>query len=77
MSDRYRNRLNKGENGRQVCSVCSKTIPKDIDRISFEYRTQWGYSHKRICSYCIEQLYLELDKDSLEKWKEKMLVDKL
>jgi len=77
MSDKYRNWLDKGENGRQVCSICGNTIPKYIDRVSFAYRTQWGYSHKRICSYCIEQLYLELDKDSLEKWKEKILVDKL
>jgi len=77
MSERYKNELDIAENNRQRCTICGRSIPKNVDRFNFSYRTQWGCSHFRICSYCLEQLYLVINKKPLEEWKEKIMIDEI
>jgi hypothetical protein len=55
--------LKKGENSRQMCSVCQHTIHKDKNRISFGIRTKYGYSYKRICEDCIRLINEVLEED--------------
>ena len=74
---KYENELDTYVNNRHKCTVCRRTIPKDVDRLNFSYRTQWGYSHIRLCSFCIEQLYLVLNKSPLEEWKQKIMVEEI
>ena len=51
-----RERFLKGENGRHICSCCEYSIPADIQRVNFPYRTRFGTQHIRICSICILKL---------------------
>ena len=34
--------LQLGEDGRQKCALCENSIPKEIQRVSFGYRSQYG-----------------------------------
>lgn len=69
--------LHTHDNGRQKCSCCGRTIPANVERISFKYRSNYGYSYKRVCAMCICRLADKIDEKSLEKWRMKVLQDEL
>ena len=72
------NKLILGENGRQKCSFCKKTIPKDIPRISSEFSTQMGTTgYKRICFRCILKWYYQIDSKTRTKIEEHIVEEKL
>jgi len=69
--------LEVADSNRQKCSICGRTIPKFVERVSFGFSTQWGYSHKRICGLCILQLADNIDKKRINEWKDSLLVKKI
>ena len=74
----YKTRLTKCENGKQKCSLCDRTIPKEVERVSFYYSGAYGRSsYHRICGYCISQLYNVLDKKPIRDWKLKLVIEEL
>jgi len=70
-------RLYTYENSREKCSICGRNIPEDVDRISFDYRTHWGSSYIRVCGMCILTLSESINKKPIERWNDKLMVDKL
>lgn len=52
----YKQFLTTHTNNLQKCSLCRRSIPKELKRINFEYKSEYGYSYKRICLYCIKKL---------------------
>jgi len=77
MSRNIKKYLEKHNNSRQICSICGRSIPKYIQRVSLSYSSKFGCSYKRICSLCILELSKELDLKSIEEWKDKMMVEEL
>jgi len=69
--------LELADNNRQKCSICGRTIPKNVHRVSFYYNTQWGGSNKRICGMCILELAEHIDKESIKEWKNKIMVKRI
>jgi len=69
--------LEKAEVGNQKCSGCKRTIPRDVERISFPYTTRYGVSYIRICSLCLLELSKRIDKKPINKWKQKLIIDAL
>lgn len=50
-------------NGRQKCTICSKCIPKDVQRISFPYIDTGYTKYIRICAVCIKDLAKDIKKN--------------
>ena len=73
----YKSCLKTHTNNREECSLCKRKIPKDVERVSFLYRSRYSYSHKRICGLCILKLSTLLDLKSVNEWKEKIMVEEL
>jgi hypothetical protein len=69
--------LETAENNRQMCSICGRTIPKDVQRISLSYRSRYGTGYKRICGLCILTYSRKVNKKPLKKWMDKLIVDEL
>ena len=63
--------------GQEKCSVCGRTIPKDVQRISFPYNTRYGVSYKRVCALCILKLSKDVNKKPIKKWKEMLVLKEL
>jgi hypothetical protein len=57
-----------GENNLQKCQECEKSIPKDVQRISFSYKTRYGRSYIRICALCIIDLAKKVNKATIKKY---------
>lgn len=70
---KYEDKLELGENSMQGCSLCGRKIPQNIQRVSFEFKTNFGKSYKRLCGYCIKKLYEELDLKAIEAMEEKIV----
>jgi len=53
----YNDRLIIGKNGREVCSLCKKTIPANMKRISFSSQGMYGSTkYTRLCAECLVEL---------------------
>ena len=62
-------------NSRQKCSLCHRTIPKDVRRISFPYNTQFGVSFIRLCGRCICKMAESLKNDkAIKEWDKKIMI---
>ena len=70
-------RLIKHTDGRQKCTLCERSIPKDVERVSFGYSTQYGSSNIRLCGLCILRLAKELDKKPIEEWAKKIVGEEI
>ena len=73
----YAELLETHKDGRQMCSICGKSIPKDIKRISLSYCGMYGGSNKRICARCILYLAELIDKEKVAKWENKLVLKSL
>jgi len=68
-------KLETHENNRQKCVRCGRIIPKQIQRINFEYSTSYGgTSYNRVCALCIKQLYQDINKKELLKWEKQLVL---
>lgn len=67
-------KLIKALDGRQKCSLCGESIPKEVDRLSFGYKTRFGHSYIRLCGLCLIRASNQVDKKSLKEWAKKIVV---
>jgi hypothetical protein len=59
---------------RCVCSICGSTIPKEVERVSFSYKTRYGTSYIRICGLCIIRTARKLKRKPIMDWAKKVTI---
>ena len=80
-SDQYDRSIYWGyyETGKQMCSICNNFIPKDIKRLSYEYKNKvyTTLTHFRVCESCIERLSKDINIKRIENWRNEIIIKKL
>ena len=65
------------DNGREKCTLCSESIPKEIQRISWSVQARMSIRFVRLCAFCILRLSVYVDKQAVEEWKKSLLLKQI
>lgn len=58
-----------GDNNLSKCTRCGNQIPKEIERVSYSYKTRYGKSYHRFCGLCILELSEKISKATKKRYR--------
>jgi len=69
--------LSVADSGRQKCSLCHRTIPKNVQRLSVSYNTRYGSAYIRVCGLCLIKAGKHVNDSALDEWGKELMLEEI